>query len=357
MSNCRSTARGFFSTPPATLAVLAALCVAALAPRLARADNVQVNYTVDDKALKDAISGTPLTFDLWSDPNCTAAVTSVQVTIDNVDLIERIKRFKPKHGTTPPKTDRMTEVLTGVTPPQAPYLTVTGTGITPVGGACQAQYGSLAGGGSIPCLTQIGNEVYFTGCNVNVRSGAGSTYAAVNGLGNLVVGYNENPDVFPRTGSHNLIVGSDNGYSSSGGFAAGYGNRVLAPAASVSGGSGNVASGDSATVSGGSGNVASGLYATVSGGTGNVASLSLATVSGGFENTASGGYATVSGGKNNTASGDYATVSGGENNTASGNAATVGGGNGHTQTVNDGWLAGTGNTVVGGSGALLVANP
>jgi hypothetical protein len=33
--------------------------------------------------------------------------------------------------------------------------------------------------------------VYFDGCNVNIRSGSGATDGTLNGLGNLVVGYNE----------------------------------------------------------------------------------------------------------------------------------------------------------------------
>ncbi len=45
----------------------------------------------------------------------------------------------------------------------------------------------------LACQTMVGNEVYFTGCNVNIRSGSGSTNGPVNGLGNLIVGYNEPP--------------------------------------------------------------------------------------------------------------------------------------------------------------------
>ena len=43
----------------------------------------------------------------------------------------------------------------------------------------------------LPCASQVGNDVYFEGCNVHVLSGSGATDGAINGLGNLVVGYNE----------------------------------------------------------------------------------------------------------------------------------------------------------------------
>jgi hypothetical protein len=44
------------------------------------------------------------------------------------------------------------------------------------------------------CMRREGNGVIFEGCNVHVRSGAGAT-ETVNGLGNLIVGYNEVPGI------------------------------------------------------------------------------------------------------------------------------------------------------------------
>lgn len=134
-----------------------------------------------------------------------------------------------------------------------------------------------------------GDDVVFTGVNVHVRSGSGSTDGTVNGLGNLIVGYNE--DVggdAARTGSHNLIVGPEHSYSSYGGFVAGYYNSV---------------SGANASVSGGYDNRASGSYSSVSGGLSNTASGSYSSVSGGYYNTASGAYSSVSGGGVHDASG------------------------------------------------------
>jgi hypothetical protein len=122
----------------------------------------------------------------------------------------------------------------------------------------------------LSCLRREGTEVIFEGCNVHIRSGAGATDAPVNGLGNLIVGYNE-PSLSPdppdnRTGSHNLVVGRFHTYAGYGGFVAGVDNAVGGNGASVSGGSGNTAGGPAASVSGGAGNTASGRSASVSGG-------------------------------------------------------------------------------------------
>ena len=71
--------------------------------------------------------------------------------------------------------------------------------------------------------------MFFTGCNVNIQSGSGTTDGNVNGLGNLVVGYDANTGGHARTGSHNLIVGDEHEYSSFGGLVAGFQNKIAAP--------------------------------------------------------------------------------------------------------------------------------
>jgi hypothetical protein len=97
-------------------------------------------------------------------------------------------------------------------------------------------------------------EMVFSGVNVRIVNGMGST-ETTNGCGNLIVGYNESRpaqaggDV--RTGSHNIIVGRGNNYSSFGGLDAGIFNASLAAYASVSGGFLNTASGNLSSVSGG----------------------------------------------------------------------------------------------------------
>src|SRR5207245_2315057 len=102
-----------------------------------------------------------------------------------------------------------------------------------------------------------------------------SSTETTNGLGNLIVGYNETRlpsagDV--RLGSHNIIVGSKNDYSSYGGIVAGNNNGSRSFYASVLGGIQNTASGPYSSVSGGTGNNASGQWTSISGGAANTAS-------------------------------------------------------------------------------------
>jgi hypothetical protein len=199
-----------------------------------------------------------------------------------------------------------------------------------------------------------GQDFVFTGVNVHVRSGSGSTYGTINGLGNLIVGYNEARTTgSDKTGSHNLVVGRNHNYTSYGGLVAGYSNSVSGTYASVSGGNNNIASGDQSSVSGGytntaggeisfvssgQNNEASGSRSSVSGGRDNVASGDYSSVSGGINNTASRGYSSVSGGQDNTANGGYSSVSGGRNNVASGDYASVlGGGGSVVEEGNEAW--------------------
>ncbi len=148
-----------------------------------------------------------------------------------------------------------------------------------------------------------GTDFVQEGCNVHVRNGDGST-ASTNGLGNLIVGYDEDSGD-TKSGSHNLVVGPYHSYSNYGGLVAGYNNVVSGSYASVSGGYGNEASGGYASVSGGRFNEASNSFASVSGGYGNKASYYYASVSGGYYNEASGHGSSVSGGYYNKASGTY----------------------------------------------------
>jgi hypothetical protein len=127
-----------------------------------------------------------------------------------------------------------------------------------------------------------GPHIRFTGVNVHIRSGSGttddniSTGGVLAGLGNLFVGYDEQVpdnmnDPVGRTGSRNRLVGSQHAFQSYGCFAAGWRSSVLARWASVGGGLGNVASGEWASASGGQGNEASGTESSVGGGFQNVA--------------------------------------------------------------------------------------
>ena len=205
-------------------------------------------------------------------------------------------------------------------------------------------------------------ELVLTGANLRIVNGLGKTSCGAedapipdcpNGLGNLIVGYNEGRVAFPgnpprtdniRTGSHNVVVGTGQNYSSFGGLVVGFQNSISGNFASVSGGAENLATGNFSSVSGGHLNLASGAASSVSGGFGNRAqgenasisggqdngaSGKGASVSGGFENSAFGHLASVSGGNENQASGALSSISGGFSNTASGTAASVSGGQEH----------------------------
>jgi hypothetical protein len=124
---------------------LLSVVVLALAPALASAADVPVVYTVDSTALKLAISGTNLTFQLYTDAACTSLAHTQVLTVDNTNMLSVLKRSKPKNGVKPPKTTDIRATLTGVAPAAPLYLTVTGTGITAVGGACQVQASTATG--------------------------------------------------------------------------------------------------------------------------------------------------------------------------------------------------------------------
>lgn len=108
-----------------------------------------------------------------------------------------------------------------------------------------------------------GPHLVFRGVNVHVQSGTGATADATSGLGNLIIGYNEqaSPEL-SRLGAHNLVGGSQNGFSSYGGLVFGFGNKITGTYASAAGGENNTASGISSSVLGGRGRSATWQNAT-----------------------------------------------------------------------------------------------
>jgi hypothetical protein len=144
------------------------------------------------------------------------------------------------------------------------------------------------------------DTVKFVGANVDVQSGYGATGDTSSGLGNLIVGYDEDSSD-TKTGAHNLVVGIYHTYTGVGAIMGGYGNEV----------SGNY------SVVFGQYNIVSGVYAGVTGGYSNTASGSYASISAGRNSEASGYFAAVSGGGYNDASGSYSTITGGYNNDTS----------------------------------------
>jgi len=100
-----------------------------------------------------------------------------------------------------------------------------------------------------------GPHVIFSGVNLHVESGSGTTAeaGAPSGLGNLIVGYNEMP--MPtggsRVGSHNLVVGPSHAFTSTGGAVFGDNNLISGQSATILGGNHNSATGPDSSILGG----------------------------------------------------------------------------------------------------------
>ena len=151
----------------------------------------------------------------------------------------------------------------------------------------------LAANQSPDCMaTESGSgdvdDVVFNGCNVHVRNGEDDT-DTVNGVGNLIIGYNAEPDSSllgpdyngERTGSHNVVVGDEHSWTGSSGIVSGFGGILWADDAAIIGsrrikvsGVGSVAvgsqsghvSGDYSTVVNTYGSDVNGDYSSVIGG-------------------------------------------------------------------------------------------
>ncbi len=263
-------------------------------------------------------------------------------------------------GVTGPTGPSGSQGATGPSGPTGPGGTTGATGPTGSPGATGAT------GPDLPCMSYLAHgidampTIQFSGCNVQIVNGEGKT-ASENGEGNLVIGYDETGycqgPAFPtqavceaegfkwktatQTGSHNLIIGAGQEFTSYGGIVAGLTNSISGPDASVTGGERNSASGLRASVSGGNKNSASGEFASVSGGDGNSASEVGASVSGGAGNKAASAFGSISGGIDNTTSPIEANtgggaadewIGGGQNNDTAALASAIFGGNSLTTT-------------------------
>ena len=194
----------------------------------------------------------------------------------------------------------------------------------------------------------------FTGVNIQVNNGTGTTDGDVNGLGNITIGYNETSNSAPqfcsapyytdendclnsgnnwgvnvRRGSHNLTLGLYNSYDDYGSIILGNYNISNGKGTFV-GGFYNSANGDYSSVLGGSSNISSGNYSSVSGGSDNLASGENSTILGGYHNKTTYWYTSIAGGSFNLAKKDYASILGGTLNVANGVSSTISGGYGNT---------------------------
>ncbi|MGZ3696889.1 MAG: hypothetical protein ACXWP5_02245, partial [Bdellovibrionota bacterium] len=168
------------------------------------------------------------------------------------------------------------------------------------------------------------------GVNVYIRNGSGFTTTA-NARGNLVLGYNlPNNPASARTGSHNVIIGDENGYAATQGLIVGAVNTIQAGAdyATAIGLNHQILSGGiNGAALGGNGNKVLATNGTVVGGNNNQAQGFLSTVAGGAGNVASGQYSGVYGGVGNAATYYYNSVHGGGSNKAQGIGDSITGGN------------------------------
>ena len=199
--------------------------------------------------------------------------------------------------------------------------------------------------------------IRVTGVNIQLVNGLDATNGnpllpaslepddhVVNGVGNLIVGYNEEGNYSPgynRTGSHNILVGAENSASSFGGIVTGFQNTTSGSYACITGGRVHLASGQFSSVSGGYGGIASGTQSTIAGGQGNQALASNTFIGGGIENVAQGPSSAVLSGSQNQAVGVRAVVVGGQFNTASGDGSVVSGGLSRVATGEYDWVAGS----------------
>lgn len=169
----------------------------------------------------------------------------------------------------------------------------------------------------------------ISGVNLQLVNGAGST-SAVNGLGNLIVGYNESDSLTTeRGGSHNLVMGRWNQYGSFSGIAHGLRNSVLDDESAVIAGSNNVVSGVRSAVFGGDQNTASGNKVVAIGGVQNEARGSVTSILGGSSNVSDGTASVIVGGAANQTLGNRTAVLGGGSNVSDGHVGVVVGGEGN----------------------------
>ncbi len=94
---------------------------------------------LDETSLGACAAGDVLTFELYTDRDCTALVHTQVEDAQDVRLVSRLRLLTVRGATTPPHTAELRLTLTGV-PPAAPlYAKIVGPHIVPVGGACQVQ--------------------------------------------------------------------------------------------------------------------------------------------------------------------------------------------------------------------------
>lgn len=139
--------------------------------------------------------------------------------------------------------------------------------------------------------------VRFTGVNVQIRNGTGSTDGAGDGTGNLVVGWNEADDNDMRDGSHNVIVGSHHAWTGHSSIATGMDHALLGEGGAAIGGVANTAAAAGTALIGGQDNHSTAPGGVALGGAENHLTAELSTTLGGYANTADGAFSVIVGGR------------------------------------------------------------
>lgn len=210
------------------------------------------------------------------------------------------------------------------------------------------------------------------GANLQVVNGLGTTDTE-NGLGNILVGYQESQAIVcDRTGSHNVVGGLGNAYGSYGGLVMGLHNYVDAPRSAILSGTDNhiigtaseaaIISGETNLVSGsrsvivtgrfnfidGNAAIGSGRWAAIVGGggmgiNGNTVEGSSSVVVGGNQHFVDVGAvsAIVVGGTSQNCMSTGSVIVGGFDNTTIGLNSVVSGGSMRTAVGQEDWVAGS----------------
>jgi len=225
----------------------------------------------------------------------------------------------------------------------------------------------------------VGDTIVFSGVNVQIVDGSGSTDGGGveecrkdkdcaddgrctdfgrcvigDGVGNLIIGYNESDGDDLKIGSHNVIIGADHTYTGYGAIVAGEDNEVGEAAASVTGGRGNAAVADYASVTGGVDNVAEGEKSIVAGGNSNTAFSEDSSILGGTFNRTTGFSTAVCGGRRNRAHGFASAILGGFENESRGPSSSITGGDYNFTTAIHAVVVGGRDNVAGGTSSVVL---
>lgn len=195
----------------------------------------------------------------------------------------------------------------------------------------------------------------LSGANLQISNGLEDNSA--NGLGNLIIGHNEeNPnDSIGRGGSHMLVVGDYHAYSGVNGIVSGYNARITGNHSAIIAGSNNQVDASHAVVVGGNLNQVNtgGQHSAVFGGRENLIVSSFATTAGGQGNVAGtdstdARFSLIAGGRfNELQSGYCGTIAGGYGNLLQSDTTGVGQ---QARSI----VGGSGNVNKGSSGASIV---